>query len=87
MAINTVKAIRDYDGYFEREAKDIAAEIPQLGYEIIVEAGPYKSCDVSYKIDDENKKIYLEYYSAVRVGFGSVWHDDIVKELTEKIGK
>lgn len=87
MAVNTVKVIRDYDGYFEGEAKSIAAELPQLGYEISVEAGPYKSSDVSYAVDRDNRKIKLEYYAAVRVGFGRLWHDDVVKELTEKMLK
>ena len=80
---NTVKVLRDYDGYFEREAKSIAAELPQLGYEITVYAGPYASADVSYSVNNEKKQINLEYYSAVRVGFGRLWHDDVVKDVTK----
>ena len=83
MAINTVKVIRDFDGYFEREAKRIATELPQLGYEITVYAGPYASADVSYSVNNEKKQINLEYYSAVRAGFGRLWHNDVVKEVTE----
>jgi len=85
MAINSVKVIRDYDGYFEAEAKRIAAELPQTGLTIEVEAGPYKSCDVEYSVSDDKKKVTLIYYAAVRAGFGRLWHNDVVKELKEML--
>ena len=83
MAINSVKVIRDFDGYFEAEAKRIAAELPQVGLIIEVEAGPYQRCDVKYSVSDDKKKITLVYYAAIRVGFGRLWHDEVVKDLKE----
>lgn len=84
---NQVKVLRDYEGYFEAEAKRIAEELPQQGITIEVEAGPYKSQDVYYSVSKDNKTIHLEYYSAVRVGFGSLWHDEVVAELKEVLNK
>lgn len=69
--------------FFKEEAKKIAKEIPQKGYRIIVKAEPYCWHNVMYEVDDNDKIIYLKYYSVLRHRpYKDYYHYDLVKDLT-----
>lgn len=76
----TIKS--DYDGYFERLVRGWIERKIQNGGElknkiITISAGPWRPSVVSYKINDEKKSIYLDFYSAFRAGFGSLSEEEI----------
>lgn len=68
----------DYDGYFEGLTKRIVALVTNPKYEtVIVSAGPYRAYSMYLtKIDD--KTCGIDYYSAIRAGFGSLSEDDLI---------
>lgn len=83
---NIVIVIKDYDDFFRREAERIATELPQVGLTINVISGPYRDCDVDVTNSKSNpKNITLDYYSAIRAGFGQLWHDEVVKLILSHI--
>ena len=68
-----ITVINDYDGYFRGWAVSLAAELETLNSnikEIIVNSGPYRSYGMKYIVDDG--VVWLDFYSAVRNGFGSI---------------
>jgi hypothetical protein len=81
----------DYDRYFEslvdRWIDEKRHSDKSFKHEIVrVTAGPYRSSAVSYRsfVDDAGRKIiHLDFYSALRTGFGSLSAQDVVeiKEL------
>jgi hypothetical protein len=64
----------DYDGYFERLVRGWCDKktMPFRHKKIIITAGPYRSCAVSAMKDDEGKTIRLDFYAALRTGFGQL---------------
>lgn len=78
MAYIVVKS--DYDGYFERWVRAMLErkEGPARHETIEVSAGPYRSSAVTYHSD--GKTLKLDFYSALRSGFGSLSEQD-VKDL------
>jgi hypothetical protein len=65
---------RDYDGYFEKTVRSWVAEKVEHGEKflhstIVVDSGPYRSCAVDCTSDGVGK-LTLDFYSAVRNGFG-----------------
>lgn len=71
---------RDYDGYFERLVISWVAEQRRRGLlarhkKIIIDANPYASCAVSARSDGV-ETLQLEFYSAVRTGFGRLTDAD-----------
>jgi hypothetical protein len=81
----------DYDKYFEQLVDGwIEAKLRAGGefkhQQVRVTAGPYRSSAVTFRsftLDDGTKIIHLDFYSALRSGFGSLSAQDIVeiKEL------
>ena len=71
MTIPEIVVESDYDGYFEGWVREWC-EKKQGEFKnktIVISAGPWRSCAVSYrKIDDD--KIAIDFYSALRTGFG-----------------
>lgn len=74
----------DYDRYFERlvdgwiQRKRAAGE-PFAHDKIVVTAGPYRPDAVSYRSKDG--RLHLDFYSALRTGFGSLSEADIEEIL------
>lgn len=71
----TIKVESDYDGYFEglvRSWVDRKAERgPEFNHaRIVVSAGPYRPHAVTFR--RREGVIVLDFYSALRVGFGSL---------------
>lgn len=67
---------RDYDGYFEKTVRSWVAEKVKKGEKflhstIVVDSGPYRSCAVDCTSDGVSR-LTLDFYSAVRNGFGSL---------------
>lgn len=69
----------DYDGFFEKWTIRLAEELEKRGnrkiVRISVDAGPYRNSGVSYvlkHIQDATFGLHLDFYSAVRSGFGSI---------------
>jgi hypothetical protein len=81
----------DYDRYFESLVDKWIDEKRVAGgtfrhEQVRVTAGPYRSSAVSFRsftLEDGKKIIHLDFYSALRSGFGSLSAQDIVeiKEL------
>lgn len=69
---------KDYDGFFERLVRSLLAmrDTAPRSKKIVVTAGPYRPSAVSYHWDEETKTMYLDFYSALRTGFGSLSHED-----------
>lgn len=78
---NLVVVVKDYDGFFEREAQRVAEQLPQMGLTIQVTAGPYRPYDVHYHVRKNEKIVELDYYAAVRNGFGNPHTDEVIAEL------
>jgi hypothetical protein len=77
---------RDYDGYFLNWTKQLANQLRRLENKKIrvieVNSGPYRSYGMRY--DLEGTTLKLDFYSAVRTGFGSIGctPEQLAKELT-----
>lgn len=72
--------VSDYDGFFEKLvdswiARKIAAGGHIIHSSVRVTAGPYRSSAVTYRSD--GKEIHFDFYSALRVGFGSLTEVEI----------
>lgn len=75
---------KDFDNYF---GTIVCNEIiPNLTTNkitwIILSSGPYRNYDVDINwIDKEKELIHIDYYSAVRVGFGTPHTDEVIEML------
>jgi len=72
----------DFDGYFERLVRGMIDKKQQKGgtfkaTKIIVTAGPYRESACSYKWREPEKILWLDFYSALRAGFGGLSETDI----------
>lgn len=71
----------DFDGYFERLTRQIVslAQSPKAK-RVIVTAGPYR-CDALTvnKVKDDPDAVNLDFYSAIRNGFGSLSQEDLIQ--------
>jgi len=83
-----VVVAQDYDGYFERFVRELIDKKQQEGgtfksLKIIVNAGPYRESAVRYAWRESEKTLILDFYSALRAGFGSLSETDIqgIKDL------
>jgi hypothetical protein len=77
----TVKS--DFDGYFEGLVKhwvnDKANNGGTFKCEVIeVSAGPYRAAAVSYERKESGRVLALDFYSAIRRGFGSLSEQDVI---------
>jgi len=82
----TINVIQDYDDYFSNWAKSLAEELNNLNSSIKVihvDSGPYRSYGMQYHLT--GNELYLDLYSAVRNGFGSIGCSpkDLAKELEQ----
>lgn len=71
-----ITVLNDYNGYFERLVRRWLKECPSGRSEIVISASPYRSCAVSCRVDQENV-LHLDFYSAIRNGFGSLSKHDV----------
>lgn len=69
----------DFDGYFERLIYSwCAMHSGEFKHdEIVITAGPYRSSAVSFV--KKERVLHLDFYSALRNGFGSLSDQDIVQ--------
>ena len=68
-----INIINDYDGFFESWANSLAKELESRKStitKITVDSGPYRSAGLTYRLN--NNVLALDFYSAVRTGFGSI---------------
>jgi hypothetical protein len=73
----------DYDGYFEGLVKHWVNEKAKNGgtftcVKIEVSAGPYRAAAVSYERKESGRVLALDFYSAIRRGFGSLSEQDVI---------
>ena len=71
---------QDYDGYFEGLVNSWLEHkrhsgVPFNHVEVVISAGPYRPYAVSYEKDGGS--IHLDFYSALRTGFGSLGNDEV----------
>lgn len=68
----------DFDGYFTSLTKQIVALVNNPRYsKVVVTAGPYRAYGMAIsRIDDDTAGI--DFYSALRAGFGSLTQQDLV---------
>lgn len=66
--------ISDYDGFFESLVRRWLAELrtPPKHREILISAGPYRAQAVEVLESKDKQSIHLDFYSALRAGFGSL---------------
>ena len=72
---------RDFDGYFEHLARRILARADALGHalkyrRVVVDAGPWRA-DALRVVHVDDATVRLEFYSALRKGFGSLSGADL----------
>lgn len=72
-----IKTIKDYDGYFTKLVESwIARKTAPFKHETVeITSGPYHPDAVFYSSDGNTLK--LDFYSALRVGFGSLSTVDV----------
>lgn len=71
-----VIVLSDYDGYFENlvlgwVARKIETREQFNHARVTISAGPYRSYAVQFE-EQENDTLHLDFYSALRNGFGSL---------------
>lgn len=76
----------DYDGFFEAWSSRVKEELEKKSStikEIVVTSGPYRSYGMSYSLNKDKTRLELDFYSAVRTGFGSIGctPQELVEEL------
>ena len=76
----TIEVESDYDGFFESlvsrwiDRKEAAGK--EFKHSVVgISAGPWRSYAVSYSAKDD--RIHLDFYSAVRTGFGDLSSADV----------
>lgn len=81
-----VDVVSDYDGFFLGLTEEILAGVVDCAYSrVVVSAGPFRSYGILVsKVDDDT--VSLDYYSALRNGFGALSERDIagVRQLLER---
>jgi hypothetical protein len=77
IATPTITVVQDFDGAFLRLVRHwIAQKIGSFKHtEIRIDSGPYRSSAVSYT--SKNGVLSLDFYSALRTGFGTLSDDDV----------
>ena len=83
----TIVIERDFDGYFEHLVRGWIKKQREMGlksrhHTVKIDAGPYRSDAVSCRPDGEGG-ILLDFYSAIRTGFGSL-RDQEIQDIIEK---
>lgn len=76
----------DYDGFFEAWSSRVKEELEKKSStikEIVVTAGPYRSYGMTYELNQDKTRLELDFYSAVRNGFGGIGctPEELVQEL------
>ena len=71
-----IKVETDFDGFFEAYVNKLllAKTTPFKHKVIVINAGPYRSYAVNYKIVGDT--IYLDFYSALRKGLGKMTDEE-----------
>lgn len=82
MSAPKITVEKDYDGYFERLVRSWVDRKKETGESfnnsrIKISSGPYRPYAVSYKIEEDTNTICLDFYSALRTGFGELGEDEI----------
>jgi len=67
----------DYDHYFQNLVEGMVnSKKGEFKHDrIVVSSGPYRMSALSYRSED--RVMYLDFYSAIRNGFGSLSNQDI----------
>lgn len=69
-----IEIINDFDSFFQNWAEGLKKQLIRLNNtkieKITVNCSPYLTCGLSYDI--QGSTLNLEFYSAVRAGFGSI---------------
>lgn len=75
----------DYDGFFENLVRQWIDELnhPPIHNHIVISAGPYRSQAVALYESKDKQRITIDFYSALRNGFGELSQLDInrIKEM------
>lgn len=76
-----VEVVRDFDGYFEHLTRRILARADALGhalkYKVVqIDAAPYRA-DALRIVEVDSDTVRLDFYSALRTGFGSLSAQDL----------
>jgi len=82
-----VQVDSDYEGYFaglvNRWIEEKAKQGKRFNHKVVsISAGPWRMAAVSFETFKEEKRIHLDFYSALRVGFGSLSRTE-VEEIEE----
>jgi len=74
----TIKVESDFDGFFENFVRGLLERKKDLPKheEIVISAGPFRPSAISYASD--GKTLRLDFYSALRNGFGSLSEQELV---------
>lgn len=74
--------LNDYDGYFQNLVKSWLDRrtTPFQNKKIFISAGPYRASAVT--VIPKKDGLHLDFYSAIRTGFGSLPEEDI-EEIIE----
>lgn len=72
----------DYEGYFESMVRHQLTKVAESKRErIIISSGPYRSYGCQFEISEDGKVLKLDFYSALRRGFGSFNPSDLIEVL------
>jgi len=77
-----IAVLTDYDGYFEWLVKSWVdkkeeQKTPFKHSKIMITAGPYRSEAVTAEKGIDGNTIHLDFYSALRTGFGQLTEKDV----------
>lgn len=80
-----IEVLSDFDGYFEAMVRRWVQQMKDSGtlfksQRILITAGPYRACAVSAEVGGiDNEQLTLDFYSALRTGFGSLSESDVAQ--------
>lgn len=81
-----IKVESDFDGYFEHRVRAVLSKVLNCPWEeIYISAGPWRLYGMS--ASHRGKVLYLDFYSALRTGFGSLEDEEIQQVLEGKTGE
>lgn len=81
-----ITIINDYDGYFEWLVSSWLKLETCNRAEIRITAGPYRSYAMSCRVDQDNI-LHIDFYSALRNGFGELKQQEINEMLKSMFWK
>ena len=72
--------VKDFDMWFEKFTRKLFEKIDNTSIKfVVITTTQWKNCDVSFKFDSTEGRLFIDYYSVVRVFGWSFNTDELIE--------